>query len=40
MKGSTDIEYATMVVEHLDKLYNNIDHVTIYFTEEEGLENI
>ena len=40
MKGSTDIEYAIKVVEHLNLLYGNIDHTTVYFTEEEGLENI
>jgi asparagine synthase (glutamine-hydrolysing) len=35
MKGSTDMEYARMVAEHIGS-----NHTEVYFTEEEGLETI
>ena len=40
MEEGTDIKYAEMVADHLNKLYNNIEHKTIYFTKEDGLRNI
>ena len=40
MEKGTDIKYAEMVANHLNNLYNNIDHTTIYFTPEEGLDVI
>ena len=35
MKGSTDMEYARMVAEHIGS-----NHTEVYFTEEEGLQAI
>jgi hypothetical protein len=33
-KDSTDIKYAEMVAEHLNKKYDNIVHKTVYVTKE------
>lgn len=33
-ENSTDIKYAEMVVEHLNKKYNNIVHKTVYVSKE------
>jgi asparagine synthase (glutamine-hydrolysing) len=40
MKNGTDIEYAEKVAKHLNNLYHNINHTTVYFTKEEALETI
>lgn len=40
MKEGTDIVYAKMVAEHVNKKYNNVEHHIIYFTPQEGLDVI
>jgi asparagine synthase (glutamine-hydrolysing) len=40
MKEGTDIQFAKLVAEHVNKKYGNLIHQIIYFTPEEGLEAI
>ena len=40
MKEGTDIVFARMVAEHVNRLYGNIEHHIIYFTPQEGLDAI
>ena len=40
MKEGTDIVFAKKVAEHVNRLYNNIEHHIIYFTPQEGLDAI
>lgn len=40
MKEGTDISFARMVADHVNKKYGNIDHRVIFFTPEEGLAAI
>lgn len=37
MREGTDIQYAQQVADHVNRLYNNIEHTVVYFTAEEGL---
>ena len=40
MKEGTDIIFAKKVAEHVNNMYNNIEHHVIYFTPQEGLDCI
>ncbi len=40
MKEGTDIVFAKKVAEHVNNLYNNIEHHVVIFTPQEGLDAI
>ena len=40
MKEGTDIQFAKTVADHVNQLYNNIEHHIILFTPQEGLDVI